>query len=89
MGTKAETDASHPIQVVVRGTALTADTLRAWEKRYAAVDPQRTPTGRTLYSDADIERLPLLRRATMGGRSIGQVAQFPTEELRALVQEDD
>ena len=47
----------HPIQVVVRRTGLSADLLRAWERRYAAVEPGRTSTGRRLYSDRDIERL--------------------------------
>ena len=28
----------HPIQVVARRTGLTADVLRAWEKRYAVVE---------------------------------------------------
>jgi methanogenic corrinoid protein MtbC1 len=80
---------THPIQVVARRTGLTQDTLRAWEKRYRAVEPERTPTGRRVYSDEDVERLQLLRRATLGGRSIGQVAELPTSELRELVVEDE
>lgn len=79
----------HPIQVVARRTGLTPDTLRAWEKRYQAVQPSRTPTGRRLYSDQDIERLRLLRQATLGGRGIRHVANLPTEELRAMVAEDE
>ena len=46
----------------------------AWEKRYAVVTPVRTAVGRRLYSDADVERLQLLARATLTGRTIGQVA---------------
>ena len=79
----------HPIQVVVRRTGLTADVLRAWERRYAAVEPQRSPTQRRLYSDADIERLRLLKRATDAGRSIGQIASLSTDELAAMVREDE
>jgi DNA-binding transcriptional MerR regulator len=45
----------------------------------------RTENGRRLYSDADIERLRLLARATLTGRSIGQVASLSTESLAALV----
>lgn len=78
----------HPIQVVVRRTGLSADVLRAWERRYAAVEPGRSPTNRRLYSDADLERLTLLRLATEGGRSIGQVAPLSREALRDLVGED-
>lgn len=81
--------AVHPIQVVCRRTGLGPDVIRAWEKRYGAVAPQRTATARRLYTDADIDRLQLLRRATVNGRRIGDVAQLPTEALRALVGEDE
>jgi DNA-binding transcriptional MerR regulator/methylmalonyl-CoA mutase cobalamin-binding subunit len=79
----------HPIQVVVRRTGLSADVLRAWERRYGVVEPARSPTGRRLYSDDDIERLRLLHRAVRGGRSIGQVSGFSTAELRELIREDE
>jgi DNA-binding transcriptional MerR regulator/methylmalonyl-CoA mutase cobalamin-binding subunit len=79
----------HPIQVVVRRTGLTADVLRAWERRYRVVEPGRSPTGRRLYSDEDIERLRLLRRATLSGRSIGQVSALPTAELVRLIRDDE
>jgi methanogenic corrinoid protein MtbC1 len=83
------TDPKHPIQVVARRTGLTADLLRVWEKRYAAVAPGRSPTKRRLYSDADVRRLLLLRRATLGGRRIGQIAGLSTDELEALVASDE
>jgi DNA-binding transcriptional MerR regulator/methylmalonyl-CoA mutase cobalamin-binding subunit len=76
------------MRVVTRRTGLSADLLRAWERRYAVVKPTRSKGGRRLYSDADIERLRLLYRATLGGRSIGQVAELPTEALAALVRQD-
>ena len=79
----------HPIQVVSRRTGVTQDSLRAWEKRYEAVKPHRAPGGRRLYTDADVERLVLLRRVTDAGRRIGQVAGLPTEELAELVAQDE
>jgi methanogenic corrinoid protein MtbC1 len=63
--------------------------LRAWEKRYAVIEPGRSEGGRRLYSDRDIERLRLLRRATGAGRRISQIAGLVTEELTALVKEDE
>ncbi len=78
----------HPMRVVTRRTGLSADLLRAWERRYDVVTPARSEGGRRLYSDADIERLRLLYRATLAGRSIGQVADLPTEALAALVRRD-
>jgi MerR family transcriptional regulator, light-induced transcriptional regulator len=78
----------HPIQVVVRRAGITADVLRAWEKRYGVVMPARSVTGRRLYSDADIERLRLVREAMAGGRRIGDVAKLSHGVLERLVRED-
>lgn len=80
----------HPIRVVSERTGLSPDVLRAWEKRYRAVEPPRRDGGsQRLYSDADVERLRLLRRVTQAGRSIGQVAELSTDELAALAREDE
>jgi DNA-binding transcriptional MerR regulator/methylmalonyl-CoA mutase cobalamin-binding subunit len=78
----------HPIQVVARRSGLTQDVLRAWEKRYQVVSPARSPGGRRLYSDADVERLRLIQEAMAGGRRIGQLASLEMTELEDMVQED-
>ena len=86
----ADQEPRHPIRVVSERTGLTPDVLRAWEKRYAAVAPPRREGARQrLYSDADVERLRLLRRVTQAGRSIGQVALLSDEELARLAREDE
>jgi MerR family transcriptional regulator, light-induced transcriptional regulator len=74
----------HPIQVVARRTGLSADVIRAWEKRHAVVTPLRSPTGRRLYADADVERLRLVARATLTGCTVAQAAALPPEELAEL-----
>jgi DNA-binding transcriptional MerR regulator/methylmalonyl-CoA mutase cobalamin-binding subunit len=79
----------HPIGVVAERTGLSPDLLRVWERRYSAVEPSRATDGQRLYSDTDVERLRLLRLATLAGRSIRQVAQLATEELTQLVREDE
>jgi DNA-binding transcriptional MerR regulator/methylmalonyl-CoA mutase cobalamin-binding subunit len=79
----------HPIQVVSRRTGISQDVIRVWERRYHAVIPDRSPTNRRLYSDEDVRRLRLLKRATTGGRRIGDVAGLPTNELEQLVIADD
>jgi methylmalonyl-CoA mutase cobalamin-binding subunit/DNA-binding transcriptional MerR regulator len=79
----------HPIAVVAQRTGLSQDVLRVWERRYEAVTPGRSESGVRLYSDADIERLILLRAATRGGRGIGQVATLSTRALETLVAEDE
>ena len=77
----------HPIQVVTRRTGVSADVLRVWEKRYGVVTPVRSPSGRRLYSDADIERLRLLVQAKRTGRAIGQIAALPTADLVHLLDD--
>jgi DNA-binding transcriptional MerR regulator/methylmalonyl-CoA mutase cobalamin-binding subunit len=74
--------------VVSSRTGVSPTLLRAWERRYAVVEPGRSEGGQRLYSDDDIERLLLLRRATDAGRPIRTVADLETEALRALVRED-
>lgn len=81
--------AIHPIQIVTRRTGLSPDVIRVWEKRYGVVTPVRTPAGRRLYSDADIDRLQALAQATLTGRTIGQVAALPAPALAALVRDAD
>jgi methanogenic corrinoid protein MtbC1 len=82
-------DPKHPIGVVSARTGIPQDLLRAWEKRYHAVVPGRGPTGRRLYTDEDIEKLRLLRRAVAAGRRISDVAPLSIEELRQLTKEDE
>lgn len=86
--TNTTTNPRHPIQVVAKRTGLSADVIRVWERRYQAVTPARSDTRRRLYTDEDVSRLTLLRRATEGGRRIGDVAGLSTEDLAELVDSD-
>lgn len=76
----------YPVRIVLRRTGLTAELLRAWERRYEVVHPGRTQGGQRLYSEADVERLLLLKRATAYGHSIGRVAQLTSEEVAGLLE---
>lgn len=80
--------ALHPIGVVAKRTGISLHVLRAWERRYGVVEPVRTAGGQRLYSDADIQRLRLLREVTEAGRNISQVADLSDEELAVLAAED-
>jgi MerR family transcriptional regulator, light-induced transcriptional regulator len=77
-------EVQHSIKFAARKTGLSPHVIRVWEKRYDAVSPDRTDTNRRRYTDAEIERLTLLRAATLAGHSIGNVAQLPIEKLREL-----
>ena len=72
--------------VVARRTGLSPDVVRAWERRHRAVSPARTGGNRRLYSDEDVERLLLLKRAVDAGWPIGHVAPLGDAEIRSLVR---
>ena len=74
------------IQSVARLTNLSVDTIRAWEKRYAAVVPSRAPAGQRRFSSDDVARLILLKQAVDAGEAISTVAPLSTSTLRNLVQ---
>jgi DNA-binding transcriptional MerR regulator len=73
-----------PLRTVSRLTGLSADIIRAWEKRYAVVAPKRGPRGARLYTARDIAHLQLLQRVVGAGRAIGDVAKLSQRELEAL-----
>ena len=77
--------ASYPIGAVSRLTGIPSDTLRAWERRYKAVSPQRSPRGRA-YTESQVKRLMLLRKAVDSGHAIGQVANVKDQQLRDLLE---
>ncbi|WP_411887973.1 MerR family transcriptional regulator [Hydrocarboniphaga effusa] len=77
-----------PINVAARRAGLTAHVIRAWERRYEAIVPERTAKGRRLYSEWEIQRLVLLRQAVDLGHRISEIADLPLEDLRALVGQD-
>lgn len=78
----------YPIKVVANKTGLTAYVIRAWEKRYSAIEPYRTDTNRRLYCEKDIQRLSLLKRLTKEGHNISSVAKLKTEELEKMVTQN-
>jgi len=75
---------SYPIRAVAKITGLSLDTLRAWERRYKAVVPERSERGRQ-YGPEHIERLLLLNRLVQKGHAIGGIASRSDEELRGLL----
>lgn len=78
----------YPIGYVATRCGLTPHVIRAWEKRYGAVEPSRTATNRRLYSDTDIERLRLLKQITDAGNSISQVAGLNGDALHEAARRE-
>ena len=78
----------YPIKVVSQMTGLSVHVIRAWEKRYNVVEPDRTDTNRRLYSEEDIEKLRLLNDASHLGHNIGSLATLSLSELKNLLAKE-
>jgi MerR family transcriptional regulator, light-induced transcriptional regulator len=72
------------IKAVAQATGLTVETLRAWERRYDVVHPNRDGSGRRTYSASDVARLRLLRSATELGHTISRLAELQDHDLAKL-----
>ena len=78
----------YPIQAVSRATGISVHVIRAWEKRYKAIEPDRTNTNRRLYSEDDINKLRLLNDAIHQGHSISSVANLSLDELKKILKRE-
>lgn len=74
----------YAMRVVTRMTGLPADTIRAWERRYDAVVPERTEGNARRYSEAQIRKLSLLRELTEAGHAIRSIANLAIAELEEM-----
>jgi DNA-binding transcriptional MerR regulator/methylmalonyl-CoA mutase cobalamin-binding subunit len=79
----------YSIKAVSQATGLTAETLRAWERRYRVVVPQRDSLGRRVYRPEDVLRLRRLREATERGHPIGRLVQLDEQGLVDLLHEPE
>ena len=64
-----------PIRTVCSVTGINPVTLRAWERRYGLIKPQRTKKGHRLYTQVDIDFISETMRLLDKGIPIGQVRQ--------------
>jgi DNA-binding transcriptional MerR regulator len=69
------------IGAVARLTGITVHTLRNWEEHHGAVQPRRSPGGKRLYSEADVQRLSLIKRLADEGLSLHEIAACSFDEL--------
>lgn len=71
----------YSLGAVARMLGVTPHLLRAWERRYGAVRPGRTPGGTRRYTESDLRRLRLLRAGIGQGHPIGEIAALPLPDL--------
>lgn len=69
-----------PIREISRVTGVNTVTLRAWERRYGLLIPQRTTKGHRLYSRADIDRVREIQVWVGRGLAISKVKALLADE---------
>jgi DNA-binding transcriptional MerR regulator len=62
-----------PIREVARQTGVNAVTLRAWERRYGLIVPQRTPKGHRLFNAEHVQRIQTILTWLNRGVPVSQV----------------
>lgn len=72
----------YTIGVVVRRTNIHPETLRVWERRYELIVPDRSETGRRLYSEGDIRKLQLVKQLTELGHGVSSLAKLSVNDLQ-------
>ena len=80
-------DKKFSIQFAANQSGLSVHTIRAWEKRYQAIIPERDSSGRRQYSRAEIDRLKKMCELTKLGNAISEIANLNDDELGSLYNE--
>lgn len=77
----------YSIKAVAHMAGITEPTLRAWEKRYSILTPQRTESGHRRYTRRDIYRVIWLKNRLEEGMSISQAsALLQTQPENSLLE---
>jgi len=73
--------APYKMGTLSRLTGLSPILLRAWERRYGLLQPERGTGGHRLYTDGDLAVLQKTRKLLDAGRSIGEIAALGREAI--------
>ena len=68
---------------LARRVGLSEHVLRAWERRYGLLQPERSPGGYRLYSTADERRIRRMQAHLAAGLSAAEAARAALSEERA------
>jgi len=75
-----------PIRVLSERTGVGSSTLRAWERRYGLINPERTPKGHRLYSEMDVARIERILILLEEGHSLQHMVQTLAESEDSLIE---
>lgn len=68
-------------------TGIKAHTIRMWEKRYNAVEPERTSTNIRYYKDCDLKKLLNISTLNKHGIKISHIIKMRDEEINDKILE--
>ncbi len=74
-------NARFPIRILSERTGVGTSTLRAWERRYGLLTPERTPKGHRLYGERDVERVGYILSLLQEGHSLPAIAGLLSERV--------
>ncbi|HDG1707191.1 TPA: MerR family transcriptional regulator [Kluyvera ascorbata] len=82
---------SYSIGEVAERCGINPVTLRAWQRRYGLLKPQRTEGGHRLFDEEDIQRIEEIKALIKGGTSVGKIKALleaekpvPADDCNAL-----
>ena len=75
--------ASLRIGELARRTSLSPEVLRAWERRYGLLRPERSTGGYRLYSEEDAERVLRMQELISSGIAAAEAARLALEDAPA------
>ena len=68
---------------LARRTGVSPELLRAWERRYELLRPERTPTGYRLYSEDDVARVLRMQDLLRSGLAAAEAARQASDAAPA------
>src|SRR4051794_4029983 len=80
------TEATLRIGELARRSGISSDLLRAWERRYALLEPSRTPGGYRLYSADDEARVRSMQAHLAQALSAAEAARLGRDGRAAAAQ---
>ncbi|HXK55130.1 MAG: MerR family transcriptional regulator [Gammaproteobacteria bacterium] len=72
---KPERTDRFPIRTLSARTGIGASTLRAWERRYGLLAPERTPKGHRLYNESDVQLVERIRTLLEEGHTLSAIVR--------------
>jgi DNA-binding transcriptional MerR regulator len=78
-----------PIRELSTRTQVNTVTLRAWERRYGLLKPERTAKGHRLYSEEDVSTIERILALVARGVPLGKVKPLLQGDVVEVVQGDD